>query len=483
MAKKKDKKIKILVWGDTPDCSTGFGTVIRGIFTNLAKTGKYDIDIIGINDAGDYKDPKKYPNMRIYPALPGISASRDFHGRTRFIDAILGKEQEISPPWDIVFTLNDPFILDHRIHSGGQFGTMRMLVNSQISYILQAHPSRWYKIVSYFPVDSPLKPNWIKDTMGLCDRLVAYTKYGKKEIDIANNKLIEKKAPNLDNRTSIIYHGYDKDVYKPISKKEVQEFRKGMFGDLIKDETFIISVVGRNQVRKDIPRSIKIFSEFKKRRPDSILYIHAKADDVWGNLGFYADQFGLEIGKDVFVPTDFNERLGVTRETLNMVYNMSDVLFSSNLGEGFGMTYIESMGAGTINLAPFHTTTPELFDLENTDINEDARGISYKSGSTKSEWAFYGPSDLIRERPLANVEDGVKKLVWIYENPEKVAKIEDNARKWIQNYSWEDIAKQWDVLFQDVYKELKEDRINHDKIKAEVKEKLGIKEEDANSKV
>ena len=474
MAKKKDEKIRILAWGDTVACSTGFGTVMKGIFVNLAKTGKYEIDIIGINDTGDYKDPKKYPNMRIYPALPGTSMSRDFHGRARLVNAVLNKEVGINPPWDIVFTLNDPFVLDQRIHHQGQYGTMRMLVNTQISYILQASEELWFKLVSYFPVDSRLKPNWIKDTMGLPDKLVAYTKYGKKEIDSANDRLKDKRAPNLDDRTSIIYHGYDQDSYKPIPEEKVKKFKQEMFGEHMKDETFLVTVVGRNQVRKDIPRAIKIFAEFKKRRPDSILYIHAKNEDVWGSIAAYADEFGLEMAKDVFVPSNFNERVGVSKNALNMVYNMSDVIFSSNIGEGFGLTYIEAMGAGTINLAPFHTTTPELFDLENTDINQESRGIAYKSGSTKSEWAFYGPSDLIRERPLANVEDGVAKLMWIYENPDKVKEIEQNALKWIKNYSWQDVAKQWDILFQGVYKELQNDRLNHESVRADVEEKLGI---------
>jgi len=476
MTNKKDKKIKILAWGDSVDCNTGFGVVMRGIFQNLGKTGKYEIDLIGINSAGDWYDQKEFPNIKIFPALPGISASRDYHGRQRLINAVLNKEKDISPPWDIVFTLNDPFILDHKIHNQGKFGTMRMLVNAQISYILRAVPETWYKIVSYFPVDSKLKANWVSDTMALPDRLVAYTKYGKKEIEEANARLKDGVVPNLDKRTSIIYHGYEKDTFKKLLETDVKEFKKGMFGDKINDETFIVSVVGRNQVRKDIPRAMKIFSEFKKRRPDSILYIHAKANDVWGDLHAYALEFDLKVGEDVFFPSNFNERIGVSKETLNMVYNMTDVLLSANIGEGFGLSTIEAMGAGTINLAPYHTANPELFALDSVDIDENARGIGYKSGSTKSEWAFYGPSDLIRERPLANVEDGVKKLIWIYDNPDKVKKIEDNASKWISNYSWKTIAKQWDTLFQDVYKELQEDRLNHEEIRKKVQQQLGIED-------
>jgi glycosyltransferase involved in cell wall biosynthesis len=234
-------------------------------------------------------------------------------------------------------------------------------------------------------------------------------------------------------------------------------------------------------MRKDIPRAMKMFAEFKKRRPDSFLYIHAAIDDVWGNLNDYASTLGLELGKDFATPSNFSPHSGVKKETLNKIYNASDVVLSSNLGEGFGLTYVEAMGAGTINLAPFHTTTPELFDLKNTEISEEARGVAYLAGSNKSEWVFLGPQDNHTERPLGNVEDAVKKLIWIYDNPEKAKKIADNARLWIQNYTWERIAQEWDALFQRAYADLQDDRANAEEIKRDTTEKLGLDKEENGS--
>lgn len=471
---KKDKKIRILVWADSPDCATGFGTVTRGVFTELGKTGKYDIDIIGINEAGGWKDPDKFPNMRIYPALPGASNERDFHGRKLFVETVFGKNKEIRPGWDIIFTLNDPFVLDLKVHGG--YGTLQMLVKAQLSYILQAPADFWFKIVSYFPVDSKLRSNWVRDTISLADSTVAYTHYGKAEMLKANNELGNESIKGLEDRISIIYHGYDNEKYFPLPKKEVKEFKDKYFQKLVGDDTFIVGVVGRNQMRKDIPRAMKMFAEFKKRRPDSFLYIHAQGNDVWGNLEEYGSRFGLKLGEDFAIPAGFDPRFGVKPETLNKVYNACDVLLSSNLGEGFGLTYLEAMGAGTLNLAPFHTTTPELFDLKNTDINEKARGVAYKSGSNKTEWVFLGPQDNMTERPIGNVEDAVEKLIWIYDNPEKAEKIASNGNLWAQNYTWKRIAKDWDSLFQKTYKDLEEDRENEEAIRKDTSDKLGIEE-------
>lgn len=470
MEKSKDKKIRILAWGDSIAVNTGFGTVMRGIFQNLAKTGKYEIDLIGINDTGGWKDPELYPNIHIYPALPGNSMSNDFHGRNRLLDSLWGKDSEIRPSWDLVFTLNDPFILDLKINNG--HGTMDMIVRSQYAYILSQPPKNWFKIISYWPVDSKLKSNWIKDTIALPDRIVAYTEYGKKEMVEANKRLTSNAIPKFEDKIQVLYHGYDQDKYFPISEEEKKKFREKFFAGQINNETFIVSVVGRNQMRKDIPRAMKIFAEFKKRRPDSFLYIHAKKVDAWGNLEEYANELGLKLGEDYGVPGNFNERIGMSFETLNKIYNVSDVILSTNLGEGFGMTYIEAMGAGTINLAPFHTTTPELFKLISPEIDETSRGLAFKAGSTSSEFIFMGPDDLTRERPLGNVEDAVKKLIWIYDNPEKVKVIQDNASKWISEYTWENIAKQWDDIFMNAYAELEDDRKNAESIKDQVKKAI-----------
>ena len=58
------KKIKILAYCDSCTVDTGFGTVSRNILAQLYITGKYDIDIFGINFHGE---PYNLP-YRIWPA-------------------------------------------------------------------------------------------------------------------------------------------------------------------------------------------------------------------------------------------------------------------------------------------------------------------------------------------------------------------------------------------------------------------------------
>lgn len=455
-----DKKIKMLCWMDSPAVSTGFGSVAKGIFDKLAKTGKYDIDIIGINDKGGWKDPEKYP-YRIYPAKTGIEVQGDYFGRPRVISSILGKDPEAFPPWDIIFILNDPFILAENLPMFNK-GTLSIIKEAQAQFVEKLPPDYHFKTVYYIPIDSPIRGNWVENAVSLADYPIAYTLYGKKEIEIADNILT--KPTGVGKRTEIIYHGVDIELFKPIDAKAKKEFRDKFFKGVIYDHTFVVTTVARNQMRKDIPRTMAIFKEFQRRRPDSFLYLHCQSNDVWGNLQEYARNWNLIFGKDWGVPAKFNANSGFSVETLNKIYNASDVIISTSLGEGWGFYNSEAFATKTAVLAPDNTVHPEILgysgdisDMEKL-YNSGIRGIPYKAGSTSSEWATYGPDDLERVRPLGNVDDAVKKLVWIYDNPDKVNVIKERAYEWIKKYTWDEVAKKWDDLFTKIYNNLEIER-------------------------
>lgn len=455
------RPIKILVWGDSPAASTGFGTVVKGIFKPLAESGDYQIDIIGINDTGDWKDPKEHP-YRIFPARQLIT-SEDFFGRPRLISALMGNDKFLKPPWDIVFTLNDPFILEQPIEVFNK-GTMVILKDVQAAYKVKVDPINWFKIVSYWPIDSHVKGNWIEQAISLPDVSVAYTEYGKREI-LKSNSHLDAPHENLNDSLPVIYHGVNTNVFKRLPKEETAAFRKKYFREKLREETFLVGAVARNQMRKDLPRTMMIYKEFQKRRPDSFLYLHSKPYDAWGSILEYAREIDLIQEKDFAFPAKFSENVGFPVESLNKIYNSMDCLVSTSHGEGFGLPIIESMAAQVLNFAPQHTAIPELFNTTGLPIDDmdelikhDIRGIPIKNYSTKSEWVTYGPQDLERIRPLVNVEDFVKKLVWAYDHPVESAKIAERGKKWAEQFTWERIASEWDKLFVSTFKQLEEER-------------------------
>jgi glycosyltransferase involved in cell wall biosynthesis len=465
MNEEKKKPIYMLVWGDTPDCATGFSTVIKNVFTPLANSGKYEIDIIGINDRGGWKDPNKYP-FRIYPAKNPLSTAEDFHGRPRLIAALAGKDPEIKPPWDIVFCLNDPFILEETLPVFNQ-STADVMATIQETYKKKVNPKAWFKTVAYWPIDSVIKGNWVQHAINKFDETIAYTNYGIKEIEFGDRTLNENKT-NVTSRMKVIYHGYNPDQFKPLDEKTKSGFRKQYFENRLTDDTFIVTVIARNQMRKDIPRAMAIFKEFQKRRPDSFLYIHAQESDVWGSLKGYASNWHLELGKDWGYPASFSANTGFPVEAVNLLYNVSNCVLSTTLGEGFGFYNFEGMATKTVVVAPNNTCHPELHgydakeDISDMDkLWEKVRGVPIKCASTSSEWATFGVQDLERPRPLVNVDDAVKKLVWVYDNPDKVKAITDRAYDWVKQYEWSNIVKQWDDVFTNLHTQLEKERAEY----------------------
>ncbi len=265
--KQEPRKIKVLAYMDSPASSTGFATVSKNVLGYLARTGRYDIDVIGINDSGAYKDPTKFP-FRIWPAKSAIESTvGDFHGRPRLVASVLGKDPEIKPPWDIVFTLNDPFILEEPLMAFNK-GAMEILKVAQIQYKRATEqgkvPDKYmYKILSYWPIDSAVKENWV-DVIAMPDTTVAYTEYGKREV-LKANKHRKEPVPKLEEDLSIIYHGVNLNAFKVVPEADAKKFRSTYFEGKVKDETFLITVVARNQMRKDLPRTLQVFSEFLKR--------------------------------------------------------------------------------------------------------------------------------------------------------------------------------------------------------------------------
>lgn len=303
------KKIKVLAYCDTPTCATGFASASRNILMGLYATGKYDIDILGINYWGD---PHTTP-FRIYPV--GINPDRDPYGRKKVFTMI----QQMD--FDILFFLQDTFILDflpelqNRLRDAG----------------------KKFRSICYFPIDGVPKEQWIHN-VNACDYLVAYTEFGKSE---AIKTLPIVKQPH------IIPHGVNTKEFFPADKKDVIAFRNQFFGR--QANKYIFCNVNRNQQRKDIPRTIAAFAEFKKEVPESLAYLHCSKKDQGWDLTEVVKMYNLDTTTDVIFPENFGPNQGYPRNIVNMLYNASDCVVSTTLGEGFGFCLHPDTTVYTIN--------------------------------------------------------------------------------------------------------------------------------------
>ncbi len=392
-----EKKIKILAYCDSPTCATGFGTVSRNIFEALYKTGRYEIEVLGINYWGD---PHSFP-YKIWPV--GTNADHDPYGRKKIANMIPKMD------FDILFFLQDTFILDFL---------------PELMPYLKQNRTKPFKSIVYYPIDGTPKESWIKN-VSCCDSIVAYTNFGKNE---SQNVL-----PSLCD-IDVIPHGVNLNDYNVLNKDESKSFRKQYFGSV--SDKFIFMNLNRNQQRKDIPRTIQAFSEFRKQVPDSVLYLHMAKNDQGWDLPEVCKSYGLSTSSDVIFPENFGPNQGYPRHVVNMIYNAVDCVVSTCLGEGFGLSWVEAMATKTPVIMPNNTAMAEFIT---SDI-----GYLSDSGTTMSLRTVL-PHDNEVIRPLVDVEDMVTKMLEVYSGTEVVQHKVEQAYKWVQSsLDWQGvIGTEW----------------------------------------
>jgi glycosyltransferase involved in cell wall biosynthesis len=404
-------KKKILVYADSPNVKTGFGTVSRNILEILHQTGEYDIDIFGINYHGV---PHGFP-YNIWPAIDHQAG--DPYGRNKFCQFALQHD------FDILWLLQDTFIVDFLKDNQAQNR------KGLVSY-LKENKKRPFKTIMYYPVDSIIKEDWYQNIDPL-DKLVCYTEFGKQET------LKHTSRGDID----VIYHGVNTKDFNVLPEQTVADFRKQYFGDSA--DKFIFMNVNRNQQRKDIPRTLQAFKLVKEKAPDTVLYLHMSQVDQGWNIPELCKHFDLDLTKDVIFPHNFEPNQAFPVEILNLLYNCADAIVSTTLGEGFGLGWVESMATKTPVIMPNNTAMSEL-------ISEDM-GYLVDSGSNPNLWTCV-PNDNDIMRPLTDVDDMVDKMLQVYNNRDEAKAKAEKAYTWVTSeLDWKGkIADQWIDTFKQI---------------------------------
>jgi glycosyltransferase involved in cell wall biosynthesis len=414
-------KIKLLFYGDSPTVATGFGTVTRNILTGLHATGKYDIQVLGVNYWGD---PHPYP----FPIWPIGVGSNDPYGRQRAYD-MMARQLD----YDVLFFFQDSFILESIIGPG--LDKLRQAKN--------------FVSMVYYPIDGVPKKRWI-DCMAKVDVPVTYTEFGKTESILA--------CPSIADRLKVIPHGANPKDFYPLPDEAIASFRRDYFGKHA--GKFIVTNVNRNQQRKDIPRTLMAFKEFKRRRPNSVLYLHMATKDQGWDLAEVIAGMGMRMGEDVIMPgNNFGPNQGYPISVVNQIYNSSDVIVSTTVGEGWGLSTVESMACRTPVIFPRNTALVEI-----VGENEE-RGYLVNSGSTPDEFCVL-PNDNEIMRPVASVTGLAEKLIHVYDNNEEAQAKADAAYSWVKsNLVWEQhIVPQWDALIMESISKWAKGQSNQNKV-------------------
>jgi glycosyltransferase involved in cell wall biosynthesis len=411
---KKDKITNVLFFGDF-NCTTGFGNVSKQLIDNWAKDKNLKITIFAINDFSEksynYKD-----NVFVIPALSISETKKDIYCRLEFLNLLYQNN------FDVLFCLNDIEIFNEM----GEH-----LQNVKNTKKKENKPS--FKSIVYFPIDSEPRPNDLK-IVSFFDEVITYTEYAKAVM----KPLL---TPAQFKKVKVIPHGCDTENFFPLNDFEKAKIKEEKFGA----DKFVFGSVNRNSARKDLASLIVGFSMFKhKNQADAVLYLHCNPLDPSGiNIYRLCERVGLEVGKDVIVPSEFNENKGFSESELNKIYNSFDCFITTTTAEGWGLTITEAMATKTLVICPKHTSLAEISDNGLNTLNFMFQQQSVFVNDFEKIRFTTNPLEVVTllevAYKLADEPDELKDMVR--------AKIE-NAYKKVSGMKWETIAKKFkDIIY------------------------------------
>lgn len=381
------KPIRILALIDSPTLCTGFSTVGQNLFPHWIKSLKtkgqglksgaetldvspetldssvsIDVWAIGFNGHGY----ESWPDLRLLPSGGQWNALRSLEG---FLNRLAQLDADGNPLYTHCFLLQDTF------HFNESFCQTFEHVCTQ----------RGIRSLMYFPVDASLEPKWTR-ILSAVDVAVAYTKFGKEQAEAAADKA----GRRLN--CHVLPHGVDTDIFNPAPEQRQDDRAMWVVGteakpvQFVKEGDFLMLNVNTNQWRKDAPRSLEILAELLKRGVPAKLVMHCRAATPYGtDLESVGRQLGLELYKDwvhsgglfgegdtTFMGYDREGRplVGskVSKGDLARMYNAADLVLSTSLGEGWGLSITEALACGTPVAIPAHTSCQEIgMDIHELD--------------------------------------------------------------------------------------------------------------------
>lgn len=271
--------------------------------------------------------------------------------------------------------------------------------------ILKAMNNRTFGYIGIMAVEAdPLCLPWAMVMMQM-DKAFIISNFGTEEA----------KKLNVQQAEHIVI-GVDTEAWKVPTIKEKQALRKS-YG--IDEKTFVVLTVADNHERKNLSRSMQIFSGFHKEIPNSkyILVTRENAFVGW-RLRDLAQGLGFNKVFDVY------ER-GISQPELWNLYAIADTFLLTSKAEGLGMPLLEALACGIPCLATNCTGMAELLG--------DGRGLLIDHEHQDHPELTYIDPFGNGHRYFADLNDGTNKLLSLVGDNSEMKK---KARKYAKSRSW-----------------------------------------------
>jgi glycosyltransferase involved in cell wall biosynthesis len=306
--------MKILFYATYPTQSNGYARVGNNISNYLASKENVEVYYFGITAfTQDMGERQIHPNIKLIN-VNEQSPSKNAYGDDLIVPAI----QQIQP--DIVFLYNDILVLTRIIN---QINTIpkTFQIYTYIDLVYEYENTEIIQFINNFT-----------------DRFFVFSECWKKNlasIGVSETKIF------------ILKHGLDTSKVYKID----QEIARKIIGLPLDD--FIVLNINRNTHRKAIDITVSSFLRFLKRHncdPRIKLYLTSNKEpssyDVLEILRVECIQLNLDYQKIIYGNVLISTQPIMTDQTINFLYNASDVGINTCYGEGFGLCNLEHASVG-----------------------------------------------------------------------------------------------------------------------------------------
>lgn len=285
--------------------------------------------------------------------------------------------------------------------------------------ILQRMKNRPMPYIGIMPIESdPLCVSWAMVLMQM-DRSLIISEFGTEL------------AKEMGVNAVYIPIGIDTESWRLPEKEERKNIRDVLGFD---EKDFVVLTVADNQERKNLSRSMEVFAEFAKNKPEAKYVLVTRKEF---KFGWKIDDYAVELG--ILPKMTIFER-GMPFRELWALYAASDAFLLLSKAEGLGMPVLEAMSVGIPVVGTYCTGIKEL-------IGED-RGYG-----VVAEYDNYRDPFGNGKRYFASLKEGAKILNHIYKTrkfPKDVVKL---ARRYVEQRTWEHCAEVLDNQIRSVLQE------------------------------
>jgi len=402
-------KYKILLLSDHALSTSGVGTQSRHLVQGLLEKGCWTIRQFGAAiKHSDYRTIKVTDDFIIKPI--------DGFGTPDSLRITLATERP-----DILFLFTDP-----------RFFIWLYEMEDEIHQIC---PIVYWHVWDNYPFPDYNLPLYESTDLINCHSHLTYS-------------MVSKKFPE---KTNFIPHALPEDIYFELPIAEKENYKTQLLGE--HKDKFVLFWMSRNAKRKrpgDLLWAWKIFMEKIKKegKDDAVFIMHTDPLDQEGpNLGAVSEMLGTTQSV-VFS----SER--VEFDKINILHNIADASINMSFAEGFGLSTLESMQAGTpIIAAKTGGLTRQVVDHRDGSENGIALDIELQTlvGSQQVPYIY---EDYVGAEQIADAIYRMYKL-----SPEERKALGQKAKKYVESeFNYANTVNSWHDTMMDTLKNWKERR-------------------------